>query len=286
LVGDVHKAVREPKTKETASFIKDRSSRYVLRESCPMSKIGVSYLDTLFLNRFRSKTSRFPPLVEASEDSGLILRVAVHLLKRGDKVTPASVLSNLKFLSRTPGHFFPMAACSVWKKYVMPGLPVLDPFLGWGGRTMGALCADVHRIVGCDLQDETVEACRQLAVDFSQSSSSISEFHNADALKFMRSTDEKFGVIFSSPPYSDSEDYGVESDAMGDDWLDSFVIPFVSECRRILAPGGVVALHLKDISGAPTFTAYHSSLISSGFRRVASHRYGGTWTQSVHVYES
>ncbi len=53
-----------------------------------------------------------------------------------------------------------------------------------------------------------------MAADLADSSKSSSEFHHVDALQFLRGTDERFGLIFSSPPYMDTEDYGVESDAV------------------------------------------------------------------------
>lgn len=284
IVLSVVDATTSPITKENPKLLIDKGSRISLGASCPMSRSGISYLDTIFVKRFHAKTANFPSLIEAANDPKLVMRVVIHLVTRGDKVTPGAVLRNLKYLHRTPGHFFPMAALALWKAYAPPASAVFDPFLGWGGRTLGAFCSNVPRIVGCDLQKETVEGCRQIADDFHDLSSTSSEFHHEDALQFLRATDEKFGMIFTSPPYLDSEDYGVESDAMKQDWIESFVFPFASELRRVILPNGKVAMHLKDISGAPTFTAYHASLLGSGFRLIGKHRYGSSWTQSVCVY--
>jgi len=262
-----------------------RLSQARLGKSCPMSFTGLKYLDGIFLNRFRAKNANGQSLMDSIVDPRKVLRVVSHLVRSGERVTVPSILSNMKFVSRVPGHFFPAAAAAVWRAYAPTGLPVLDPFLGWGGRTLGAFCSGVPRIVGCDLQSESVDGCRSVASDFSVFSNVSAEFHNMDALRLLESTDERFGMIFSSPPYMASEDYGVESDAMRQDWLDRFVFPFTEACARRLAPGGKVALHLKDLKGAPTFTAYHMSMKAAGFRQVARHKYGRTWTQSVYVYE-
>ena len=45
-----------------------------------------------------------------------------------------------------------------------------------------------------------------------------------------------------------------------------------------------VALHLKDLKGAPTFTACHSAMKASGFSQINRHKYGRTWTQAVYIY--
>ncbi|MEN6409353.1 MAG: hypothetical protein ABFD44_06560 [Anaerolineaceae bacterium] len=275
----------DPTTNETSSGIYTGSSKYTLRDACPMSRLGISYLDTIFTKRFHARTLNNVSLIEMSRDPKSVLRVITHLLRKGESITIPSIISNLKFLNRTPGHFFPMASKAIWDKYAISGLPVFDPFLGWGGRTLGAFCANVTKIVGCDLQEDTIFGCNKIALDFTDISHTKSEFHKTDALAFMRSTDESFGAIFSSPPYMDTENYDIESDAMRSGWIESFILPFILECKRILAPNGTLILHLKDLSGAPTFTAYHTALLGSGFRQIATHRYGGSWTQSICVYK-
>lgn len=91
-------------------------------------------------------------------------------------------------------------------------------------------------------------------------------------------------MIFTSPPYMDTEDYGIQSDSMRADWLDSFVFPLVEQFKSHLAKGGKIALHLKDVKGAPTFTAYHAAMKGCGFEQVARHKYGRTWMQAVYIY--
>lgn len=247
----------------------------------PSLHAGLSYLDSIFVKRFHSRTTRFPSLIESVNNDWELFRVIVHCVKKGERITPISVISNLRFVVRTPGHFFPSAATAIWKAYHLSDFPSFDPFLGWGGRTLGASAANVHSLIGCDLQPESVSGCRRVARDLG----SEFEFHEVDVLQFLRSSDKTFGFVFTSPPFMDTEDYGVESDSMRQNWLDDFVLPLAREFRRHLAPGGKVALHLKDLKGAPTFTAYHSAMMAAGFKQTARHKYGRTWTQAVYVYE-
>lgn len=269
---------------ETPSYIIDKFQPIRLGESCPGSTIGLKYLDSIFTNRFRASTQGHSSLMASLDDPDLLLRVVAHIVRSGDVVTSASVLKNLKFVVRAPGHFFPASAHAIWAKYSVPGLPVFDPCLGWGGRSLGAMTANLTRLVGCDVQADVVANCRAVADGFSSVSTTTSEFHHVDSLQFLRGSSEMFGMIFTSPPYMDTEDYGVESDAMRQDWLDDFVLPLAREFRRHLVPEGKVALHLKDLKGAPTFTAYHSAMMAAGFKQVARHKYGRTWTQAVYVY--
>jgi 16S rRNA G966 N2-methylase RsmD/predicted Fe-S protein YdhL (DUF1289 family) len=246
---------------------------------CPMSMVGLSYLDSIFGVRYSTSTADFVSLNNAVNDKHLLIR---HLILKESIITPALILGNLKYVVRTPGHFFPMAAASVYKKY--GGKRIFDPFLGWGGRTLGAICSNVDEFVGCDLQKEVVDGCKKVSDDFLGLSCTKTEFYNVDSLEYLKSQSRGFDLIFTSPPFMDTEKYGVESDSMKQGWLDSFVFPFVHECARNLNQGGCLALHLKDIKGAPTFTAYHAATKAAGLKQVGKHKYGRTWTQAIYVY--
>ena len=276
--------LHNPPAGDPPILIMEKFKNLQLGESCPMTFYGLSYLDSKFLNRFFAKTLNNQSLIEATSDPFTVLRVITHLIQSGERITLSAILSNLKYITRTPGPFFPASACAIWRKYAPPGSLVFDPFLGWGGRTLGAICADVGKLVGCDLQSEVVDGCRKVAQDFAALSKVQTEFHHSDCLSFLRSTPDKYDLIFTSPPYMDTENYGVESDAMRQNWIDDFVFPFVEECNKHLASGGHIALHLKDLKGAPTFTAYHAAMKAAGFKQIARHRYGRTWTQAVYVY--
>lgn len=268
---------------ELSEVISALSSIPAVKESCSMSQIGLSYLDSIFTQRFSSNTIRMPSLVEAVSDYHRIFRALLYITEKGRKYTPESIQSNLKYQIMLPGHFFPSAAASVIAKYLPQGGSFFDPFLGWGGRTLAALCSPASRIVGSDLQPGIAGNCEVMASAISGEVST--EFHTVDALEFLKGSDEKFDLIFTSPPYYDTENYGVKSDSMSEDWIDLFVFPFTSELKRHLKPGGKVCLHLKDISGAAALTAYHSGMKASGFSKVAKHRYSKSWSQAIYVYE-
>lgn len=252
--------------------------------NCPMSNTGLKYLDSLFKDRFLANSKNKKPLLDAARDSNALLDVLIHLVKSETPITEHSVVTNLKFTQRTPGHFFPMAAQFIVQKYAAGG-DVYDPFVGWGGRCLGSILAHVDSYTGTDLQPGVIQAANTLSKDFQNYSKTKVFVSCRDALEFMRCDSKKYDLIFSSPPYSDTEDYNISSASMAEDWIDVFVMPFVFHCKQRLKPGGHVALHLKDIKGAPVYTAYHTALITSGFTKTNFHIYGRNLKQGIHVYK-
>lgn len=269
--------------REPPEVIFKKASNIQTNDVLSMSMLGLSYLDSIFLKRLASNTARFDSFMKALQDDQMLFRVIIHLIKKGEVITPAIVFSNLKYIVRTPGHFFPMAALGILNKYATGG-QVLDPFLGWGGRCLGAMCSKINNYTGYDLQTDVVDGCIKLSQDFSSISSIKTEFHNGDCLKLMKENKQTYDLIFTSPPYMDTEQYGIESDSMRQNWIDDFVFPFAQECKQHLNENGKLALHLKDLKGAPTFTAYHSAMKAIGFSQINRHKYGRTWTQAIYIY--
>lgn len=255
------------------------------KDSCSMRQIGLNYLDSIFLQRFSARTGKMPAFSEAVFDEKRIFRALLNMVKKEKHYSPGLVHSNLRFQVRLPGHFFPAAAASVVRTHLPLGGSIFDPFLGWGGRILGSICAGAGRVVGCDIQDDIPDNCRRVATDLSPFAVFSTEFHSMDCLKYLQETDEKFDLVFTSPPYFNTENYGVESDAMREGWIDTFVLPFAKEVRNRLQPKGRVALHLKDVEGSATFTAYHSAMRAAGFSSIMKHRYSRTWSQAIYVYE-
>jgi hypothetical protein len=269
----------------TPSDIKNHFKNIKLIGSCPMTLCGLDYLDDIFYSRFMANTVSKKSLIEASKDKNEVLKVLVYLVSCGKPITIPSVFSNLKFITKVPGHFFPGAAYSIYDKYALPGVSVFDPFLGWGGRTLGALCANVHEFVGCDLQSGVVDGCKKIYDDFKPLSTTSCEFHQQNCLDFLRSSEKKFGLIFASPPYMNYENYNVKSDLTSGECISEFILPFIGECKKHLLDNGKLILHLKDVKGAPAFTAYFAVVTALGFKQIEHHKYGRNSSQSICVFE-
>lgn len=251
---------------------------------CPMSMVGLSYLDSIFTIRFQAKSIKHESFYEAFNNNKRLFEAIVYAIKNGKKITPKEIASNIRYTIKTPGHFFPSAAISIIKKYSNNG-DIFDPFLGWGGRTLGAICSNVSSYEGCDLQPLVIDSCNKLFQDLKHICNTKCYFHNIDCLEFLKKSEKKYDLIFSSPPYLDSEDYGIESNSMKENWIDDFCFPLIEECSKHLKENGILALHLKDIKGSPAYTAYHSAARSSGFRQINKHDYNRNWTQSIFIYK-
>ena len=247
---------------------------------------GLEYLDSVLTGRFKSRSTGKKNLVESVSDYETVMRVVAYLISNDKHVNVHSIITNMKFVAKTPGNFFPSAAYMIYKNHCVSGSSVFDPFLGWGGRTLGGVIAGVGRFVGCDLQPNVVDGCQKIASDFATASNTKTEFHNVDSLEFLKNSNEKFGLIFTSPPYFNTENYNVKSDSMGENWLKLFVFPLTEQFRKHLTDDGCVALHLKDITGAPAYTAYYSAMICAGFEEVKKYTYkSGSSSQKICIFK-
>ena len=271
--------------RESASGVYDSLSKIRKVQSvCPMNMYGLNYLDSIFTHRFSASTHGFSSLVEALKNDDRILDSIRYLITKGMIINKANLYSVMRYSNRTPGHFFPAAAASVIKKYANNMSHVHDPFLGWGGRALAAISSGVARFTGTDLQPDTISGCQVMASDFKLLSKTDCSFFLSDALSHLTHTKDRYDLIFTSPPFLDTENYNIQSDSMNQKWIDNFIIPICHQFNKTTKSDGVVALHLKDLKGAPTFTAYHIAMLNAGFKQVDQHKYGRTWVQSIYIY--
>lgn len=142
----------------------ERLSLMNVDDTLPQPFDGLSYLDSLFPHRFNSCSGQNCSFIDFWNDDLEILRVVAYVVADGRIPTPKIISTNVKFNSSLPAHFYPSAASALVRKYASGG-DVIDPFLGWGGRTLGALCGGAKSICGTDLQPESVDGCRRL-VDY------------------------------------------------------------------------------------------------------------------------
>ena len=267
---------------EDVECIYGRISKSRIGDPLPQSFVGLSYLDNVFSHRFRSRTVGYPSFHEAFHDDGEMERVARYILDSGRVPSPILMVRNLKFKVRLPSHFFPDSASALCSEYAPDG-DVLDPFIGWGGRTLGAVCAGVRSITGTDLQKVSTESAFRVMSDLSDLSGSAGEFHHCDFSEYMGSTSRTFDLLLTSPPFLDTEDYGHGVKGLTG-WVSSIMVPLVILSRRVLRPGGRVAIHAQDRPKVPVRSTVLSSFLSAGFVLEADHRYGKRGGQSVAVF--
>lgn len=272
-----------PELKETPESIYAGLSPLKMAEPLPQNLIGLNYLDNVFPHRFDACTAGLLSFNGALASDNEIRKVIKYLVNDGRYPTRKAVLRNLQFNVNTPAHFFASAATAVLNEHGK-GKSVYDPFIGWGGRTLGAFCAEVKSIIGTDTQQLSVDGANRIARDFSHVSQTVGEFKCQDSIEFMRTTDQRFDLIFTSPPFGWSEDYG-EGVQSYRHWTESILIPLGQESKRIIRPGGIVAIHGQDRKSLPVLSMILGTFMSSGFKLISESRYGKRENQKILIFQ-
>ena len=140
---------------------------------------------------------------------------------------------------------------------------VLDFSAGWGDRLTGFLAsASVKTIVLVDPRPGSIAGCRRQH-ELVNSPKTL-ELHQDGAESVLpRLLSDAFDLILTSPPYFDMEHYGETPDeAVGqirnkvgsvEEYVSAFLTPVLTECARVLRPGGLLALNLDDNLRTKTF---------------------------------
>lgn len=270
---------------ESVNEIYERLSRSSILNPLPQSSCGLLYLDRLFSHRFDANTSGFPSINQAINDSKLIKKVIVYLNNRNDRITPDSILKTLKYFVSVPSHFAPSAAAALCQKYAV-GANVYDCFAGWGGRTLGAVCTNVQSITATDLQELSIIGCQNILRDFSGVSPTRGEFICDNTIEYIKSTSKKFDFVLTSPPFMDTEDYGLHLErATARQWAIDFAAPFAIGLKRVITSNGHIAIHANDREGAPVLSILTVALSASGFEHIKDYGYGRRSRQTVMVFK-
>lgn len=249
----------------------------------PQSNVGLNYLDNIFPHRFDARTGDHPSLREALSNNNLLRRTVRYIIDSGREPTRKLVLRNLQFSVMAPAHFFPSAAVALYSD-LAKGKDVFDPFLGWGGRTLGAYCAGVRRIVGTDLQKASCDGCNRVSSEFAGFLGTQGEFFPTDFRDFAAQTLERFDLIFTSPPFIGSENYGLGTSSIRV-WTESILVPLASACVKLLKKDGTVAIHGQDSKAAPVLSMILSTFLASGFSLSGERKYGKKPGQAVLIFK-
>jgi hypothetical protein len=139
-------------------------------------------------------------------------------------------------------------------KYVinkLGGTRVLDFSAGWGDRLLGAIAQGVARYVGFDPNEALKESHQAI----------ISRFGNGQHDRFSvryqpfqsaEIGDEKFDLVFTTPPFFNLERYthlpnqSIDDFPQFEDWVVNFLFTSIDKCWANLEVGGHLAIHVAD----------------------------------------
>lgn len=235
----------------------------------PQSWRGTTLCKRFFPNRYRAVSTTSGVSAYEAWHLDLYLKRAIGMqLRYGDPVTPHRVLRAITAQLRTPTVFRPVVARYLYETYAGSGSTVWDPCAGYGGRLLGAAAAGV-RYIGTDVDPDTVEGNRQLAVALGYEDY---EVVHCPAEEF---DCPQVDFVFTSPPYFDRERYlgsdqSWKSYPTLDRWLSGFLLPMMTTAFRALSAGGRMAINIADLKEkgevVPLVEKTMSTAVQVGFK--------------------
>lgn len=257
----------------------------------PAGKIdGLDYLDSIFTHRFTANHFDRPSPIQAWKDPSWLKEAFLSLSKYNTPITSSVLRSRILSLVNAPGHFRPMAAAAIYNRYKPKS--VLDPMIGWGGRALAAICCDIKKYIGIDLQELSVNGVRKIFQDFQSISKTRVYSYHDDAFNIMKNFSEEFDLIFAGPPYFNTENYnGIVPTITYPEWISSFVIPFCRLSYSSLQKGGYFALHIYDTTRYRFIEPFMEACQKAGFKYLEQLTYGKIHTigthrnQYVHIFK-
>lgn len=131
----------------------------------------------------------------------------------------------------------------------------LDISAGWGDRLITAIASNVKKYVAFDPNVE-LKQCHDRAIETLASKSDASKFKiiYEPFEKGILNINEKFNLVFTSPPFFDFEIYTNDTDNQSiqkypqfNKWLESFLFKSLFEAWERLEDNGFMAIYIMDI---------------------------------------
>ena len=152
---------------------------------------------------------------------------------------------------RLAQEFWPATARDVYKRLLegKKNVRVLDPCHGWGGRLIGFMAAQIHgTYYGVDPSTRTSEGCKNL-YEFLKASGVPGNADFTTAPFEAAGPYEQFDLVFTSPPYYDTERYADEDTQAWkcptyESFCEKFYRPMIEKSVNALKSGGVFALNI------------------------------------------
>lgn len=188
-----------------------------------------------------------------------LIRRALTVLHDRYAVNESNVRLMLKTFSHTSSisNFRPTAAKALYELFSRDGDAILDFSAGYGGRLLG--CLPLDRVYfGVDPCAGQIAGLRNMVRKLTSvvKPKSRVRLRRACAEDYLPKLDTgSVSLVFSSPPYFDNERYSDEPSQSYlryptyPEWLGAFLEPVVSQCSRILKPGGYMLINASDING-------------------------------------
>jgi hypothetical protein len=209
------------------------------------------------------------------------------------KLVDYNIRKSLKaFGVQSVSNFRPTIAKWVYEKYSPDGGVVLDPCSGYGGRLFGAMCSHIDSYTGIDPNPEATHGNDLLHSTLKDIDIDIKKYKSITLPFEDFNTDEKYDLVFTSPPYFNIEKYSEDENQSYIRypeyglWVDGFLRPLIQNSFEFLNKNGYLVLNVGErlISetvgiGMKTFgkapEIYHmrlSKMLGQGDKNKVSHK--------------
>ena len=198
-------------------------------------------------------------------DDDVLLKDAIkRWLDLGNKPNLAGMRRILRTRdgTRSVVNFKPAISKFIYDTYAPANGRILDPCAGYGGRLAGCIASNkgLH-YHGIDPDGRTATGNMKMAAFFSKQYDMMSQREWKFGFSFdlgcaedvmIGLGDEKYDLVFSSPPYFGVEQYSNEINQSYlrypeyDQWRESFLKKVLVESFRVLRNGGVLVWNVKD----------------------------------------
>ncbi len=153
-------------------------------------------------------------------------------------------------------NFRPTAAAVLYSHFAFPGAMVWDMSMGYGGRILGAITADIN-YVGTDPAEKTFKGLTEIKRDFARPNRHY--FLNKCGSEVFEPKENTLDFAFTSPPYFNWEQYGEEDGQSfnqfdsNEAWNNGFLRKTIQNAYKGLKKGCYMGLNVANIKSHKTF---------------------------------
>ena len=186
-------------------------------------------------------------------------------------------------------NFRPTSAAALYHRFAKPNDVVWDMSMGYGGRILGAILADVNYI-GTDPATPTYNGLTQIKNDFARSN----RFYNLHKLgsEVFQPEKESLDFAFTSPPYFNWEQYSEDEEQSfkqfnsNEQWNNGFLKKTIENVYYGLKKDKVMGLNVANIKSHKTFEDDTVEIAKSvGFKYIDTYKLQLSSQESGAKYE-
>lgn len=245
-----------------AKLDKLSSGMIIIGNTIYQNQTGIKLIDSFHPHMWNVKCQKFKTAQEIFDNKKAYIRAIAKYIKvtmHSEVFTYQARLTACQTSSgaQAVSNFLPSVAKYIYDTYGKRG-KILDPCMGYGGRMLGAWCSHIKQYVGVDPCSPTIEGNRKLRAKLIEREL-LSKFNEIDdrpqiaiyQLPFEEfTTDEKFDLVFTSPPYFNTEKYSDEDTQSWkrytslDSWYEKFLKVLIEKSYNYLKDDGTMILNV------------------------------------------